>query len=31
MCKGRLHPARPVSEINDHDIMLEATAAKEAA
>ena len=31
MCKGRLHPARPVSEINEHDIMLEATAAKEAA
>jgi ribose transport system ATP-binding protein len=31
MCKGRLHPARPVAEINEHDIMLEATAAKEAA
>jgi ribose transport system ATP-binding protein len=31
MCKGRLHPARPVSEINEHDIMLEATDAKEAA
>jgi ribose transport system ATP-binding protein len=31
MCKGRLHPARPVSTINEHDIMLEATAAKEAA
>ena len=31
MCKGRLHPARPVSEINEHEIMLEATDAKEAA
>jgi ribose transport system ATP-binding protein len=31
MCKGRLHPARPVSEINEHAIMLEATDAKEAA
>ncbi len=31
MCKGRLHPARPVSEITEHDIMIEATAAKEAA
>ncbi len=31
MCKGRLHPARPVSEINEHEIMLEATATKEAA
>jgi len=31
MCKGRLHPARPVPEINEHDIMMEATAAKEAA
>ena len=31
MCKGRLHPARPVSEISEHDIMIEATAAKEAA
>jgi len=31
MCKGHLHPARSVSEINEHDIMLEATAAKEAA
>jgi ribose transport system ATP-binding protein len=31
MCKGHLHPARAVSEINEHEIMLEATAAKEAA
>jgi ribose transport system ATP-binding protein len=31
MCKGRLHPARPVSAITEHDIMLEATDAKEAA
>jgi len=31
MCKGRLHPARPVFEITEHDIMLEATATKEAA
>ena len=31
MCKGRLHPARPVAEINEHEIMLEATATKEAA
>ena len=26
MCKGRLHAARPVSEIDEHAIMLEATA-----
>jgi ribose transport system ATP-binding protein len=26
MCKGRLHPARPVSEIDEHRIMVEATA-----
>ncbi len=31
MCKGRLHPARAVSEIDEHAIMLEATATKEAA
>ena len=31
MSKGRLHPARPVSEIDEHSIMLEATATKEAA
>jgi ribose transport system ATP-binding protein len=31
MCKGRLRPARPVSAINEHDIMLEATDAKEVA
>lgn len=31
MCKGRLHPARPVSETNEHEIMIEATATKEAA
>ena len=31
MCKGQLHPARPVSEINEHQIMMEATATKEAA
>jgi len=31
MCKGRLHPARAVGEIDEHAIMLEATAAKEAA
>lgn len=31
MAKGRLHPARPVSEIDEHAIMLEATSAKEAA
>lgn len=31
MSKGWLHPARPVSEIDEHAIMLEATATKEAA
>ena len=31
MAKGYLHPARPVSQINEHDIMTEATAVKEAA
>jgi len=31
MAKGYLHPARPVSQINEHDIMIEATATKEAA
>ncbi len=31
MSKGRLHPARPVSEIDEHAIMLEATDTKEAA
>ena len=28
MCKGRLQPARPVSELDEHDIMLEATASR---
>jgi ribose transport system ATP-binding protein len=31
MCKGQLNRARPVSEINEHEIMTEATATKEAA
>jgi ribose transport system ATP-binding protein len=31
MCRGYLHAARPVREINEHEIMLEATATKEAA
>jgi ribose transport system ATP-binding protein len=31
MAKGRLHPARPVGQINEHDIMTEATAVEEAA
>jgi ribose transport system ATP-binding protein len=31
MSKGYLHRARPVSEINEHEIMVEATATKEAA
>ncbi len=31
MCRGRLHPARAVAEIDEHAIMLEATAAQEAA
>jgi len=31
MSRGRLHPARPVSEIDEHQIMMEATATKEAA
>jgi ribose transport system ATP-binding protein len=31
MTKGHLHPARPVSQINEHGIMTEATAVKEAA
>jgi ribose transport system ATP-binding protein len=31
MRKGRLQPARPVSEIDEHQIMMEATAAMEAA
>jgi ribose transport system ATP-binding protein len=31
MSKGRLHPARAVSEIDEHAIMLEATATNEAA
>jgi ribose transport system ATP-binding protein len=26
MCKGSLHPARPVSEVDEHRIMIEATA-----
>ena len=30
MCKGHLHRARSVSEINEHEIMVEATATKEA-
>jgi hypothetical protein len=30
MCKGKLNPARPVSEIDEHTIMIEATATKEA-
>ncbi|MEA3209312.1 MAG: ribose transport system ATP-binding protein [Chthoniobacter sp.] len=31
MCKGHLHAARPVAEIDEHEIMIEATAAREAA
>jgi ribose transport system ATP-binding protein len=31
MSRGRLHPARPVGEIDEHQIMLEAIDAKEAA
>ena len=31
MCKGRLQPARPVGELDEHQIMLEATATQEAA
>jgi hypothetical protein len=31
MCKGQLNRARAVSEINEHEIMTEATATKEAA
>jgi ribose transport system ATP-binding protein len=26
MCKGRLHPARPVAELDEHRIMTEAIA-----
>jgi ribose transport system ATP-binding protein len=31
MSRGHLHPARPVKEIDEHQIMIEATATKEAA
>jgi hypothetical protein len=31
MCKGHLHPARNVSDIDEHMIMIEATDIKEAA
>ncbi len=31
MSRGHLHPARPVGEIDEHQIMIEATATKEAA
>lgn len=31
MCKGQLNRARAVSEFNEHEIMTEATATKEAA
>jgi ribose transport system ATP-binding protein len=29
MCKGRLHPARPVAELDEHRIMVEATGGRE--
>jgi ribose transport system ATP-binding protein len=29
MCKGRLHPARPVAGLTEHQIMIEATASQE--
>ncbi len=29
MCKGKLGPARPVGEVNEHQIMMEATGASE--
>jgi ribose transport system ATP-binding protein len=31
MCRGKLGPARPVAEFDEHSLMLEATGAEEAA